>query len=159
MNKIRHFYTTTEFFIVLYETFVHNPQFIYKIQFSSNKTSRSASRRIWSVSNVIMRTSYWQVHRDLIFVFNMPWRINPAFTMHATVSYLHFLRSSTFLHIWNLFIESFSQLVELLFLCDVTDTIIQKSRPRLLFACLNSAASGWNLSSSSGDEEFFMNFC
>ena len=58
----------------------------------------------------------------------------------STVSNWHFLRRSTFLDNLNLFIDSFSQLVELLFLCDVTDTFPVNIRPRLLSACLNSAA-------------------
>ena len=38
-----------------------------------------------------------------------------------------------------MFIDSFSQLVELIFLCNVTDTFPVNIRPRLLSACLNSA--------------------
>ena len=53
----------------------------------------------------------------------MLWRIYLAFTMHATVSNCHILRSSTFLDILKLLIISFFQLVELLFLCNVTNTI------------------------------------
>ena len=56
----------------------------------------------------------------------MSWRINQAFTMHATVSICHFLRSYTLLDNLKLFIDSFSQLEELLFLHDVTDTISRK---------------------------------
>lgn len=46
-----------------------------------------------------------------------------AFTIHATVSDYHFLCTSTFLDNLKLFINSFSQLVESLILCDVTDKI------------------------------------
>ena len=53
----------------------------------------------------------------------MPWRINEAFTMQSTVSNWHFLRIFTFLHDFTLFIGSFLQLKELLFLCDIADTI------------------------------------
>ena len=49
---------------------------------------------------------------------NMPVWVYLAFTMHATVSFCHFLRSSTF-------VDNF-KVVELLFLCDVTDTISRK---------------------------------
>ena len=99
---------------MLYEIFVHNPQLIYKLQFSSLKTSRSTSRHIWCESNVIMMTSYWQVHRDL-FVSNVPWQIYPTFTMHAALINWHFLRSSIFLHNWKVVTDSFSQFVQLLF--------------------------------------------
>ena len=61
------------------------------------------------------------------YLYNkMPWRFYQAFTMHATVSYCHFLCSSTFLDNLKMFIDSFLQLVELLFLCDMTDTISRK---------------------------------
>ena len=53
----------------------------------------------------------------------MLWRINQAFTMHVTLSIRHFLRSYTLLDNIKLLIDSILQLVELLFLCDVTDTI------------------------------------
>ena len=53
----------------------------------------------------------------------MLWRIYLAFTMHATVSNCHILSSSAFLDILKLLIISFFQFVEVLFLCDVTDTI------------------------------------
>ena len=56
----------------------------------------------------------------------MPWWTCLAFPMHATVSNGHFLRSSIFLDNLQLFIDFFSQLVDLLFLCDVTDTISRK---------------------------------
>ena len=61
-----------------------------------------------------------------MFAYNMPLRIYQAFTMHATLSNCQFLRSSTFLDNLKLLNDSFSQLVELLFLCDVTDTISRK---------------------------------
>ena len=51
----------------------------------------------------------------------MPWRIYLAFTMHATVSNCHSLRNSTILDILKLLIISFYQLVDFLFLCDVTN--------------------------------------
>ena len=63
------------------------------------------------------------MHRDEIFVYNKPWRIYQAFKVHANVSYCVFLHISTLLENLKLFIDSFAQLVELLFLCDVTDTI------------------------------------
>ena len=56
----------------------------------------------------------------------MSWRINQAFTMHVTVSIWHFLRSYTLLDNLKLLIDSILQLVELLFLRDVTDTISRK---------------------------------
>ena len=57
----------------------------------------------------------------------MPWLIYVAFTMHATVSNYHFFRSCTFLDNLKLLIDSFSQIVELLFLRDVTDTFFRKN--------------------------------
>ena len=63
----------------------------------------------------------------------MPWRIYQAFLMHATVRNGYFLHSSTFFDNLKLFIYSFSQLVELLFLSDITDTI---SREKLGTASL-----------------------
>ena len=48
---------------MIYEIFVHNPQFIYKIQFSSMKPV-DPPFRIRSASNVITMTSYLQVHRN-----------------------------------------------------------------------------------------------
>ena len=56
----------------------------------------------------------------------MSWRINQALTMHVTVSIWHFLRSYTLLDNLKLLIDSILQLVELLFLRDVTDTISRK---------------------------------
>ena len=120
---------------MLYEIFVHNPKLIYKLQFSSLKTSRSTSRHIWCESNVIMMTSYWQVHRDL-FVSNIPWQINPAFTMHATLINWHFLRSSIFLHNWKMFNDSFSQLVKLLFYVTSEIRFPVKIRPASLLHVL-----------------------
>ena len=70
----------------------------------------------------------------------MPWGMYPAFTMHATVSKWHVLRSSTFLHNWKLFIDSFSQIVELLIYVTSQLPFPVKRRPRLLITCLNSAA-------------------
>ena len=57
------------------EIFVHNPQFIYILQFSSLKSSRSAFRRTCSASNVIMMMSYstplrLKVVEDLSSVYN-----------------------------------------------------------------------------------------
>ena len=70
------------------------------------------------------------------------WRIYQAFTMHATVSNWHHLRSSTFLDNIKLFIDLFSQLVEYYYFY-VTSQIqfLVNIRPRLLIACLNSAAN------------------
>ena len=47
--------------------------------------------------------------------------------MQATVSNWHFLRSSTFLDNFMLFIDSFLQLVELFGFFYVTDTISRKN--------------------------------
>ena len=66
-----------------------------------------------------------------------------AFTMHATLNNWHFFGCSTLLDNLKLFIDSFSQFVELLFFSFYVASQIQfplKIRLRLLIACLNSAA-------------------
>ena len=69
--------------------------------------------------------------RKKISVYNILLWIYQAFKMHATLSYFHFLRGSTFLHIWWLLFVSISQLLELLVLCDVTDTFSHKTQAPL----------------------------
>ena len=88
------------------------PSLTIKYNFSLLKPCRSVSHCVWSASNDIMMTSYWQVHRDWIFVYNMLWWIYQAFTMHGTLSNWHLLHISTFLENLKLFIDSFSPLIE-----------------------------------------------
>ena len=119
--------------------FVHNPLFIYKVQFLLSKTVRSASHCNWSVSKIMM-TSYWQVHCDQIFANNLPWRIYRAINMHLIVSTLSFcIQLNTFIRlgIANSFIF-------VIFLCCYfyemsQSTFSDQIRPRPLIACLNCA--------------------
>ena len=58
----------------------------------------------------------------------MPWRMYQSFKMHAIVKLLAYLTQFYIIKQLRLFIDSFSQLIELLFLCDVTDTISRKNK-------------------------------
>ena len=75
--------------------------------------------RQWNHDDVILTSEF--VYRP-----NMSKRIYRVFKLYATVSNCHFLRSATFFDNLKLLIVSFSQLVELLFECDVTDAISYK---------------------------------
>ena len=72
--------------------FVHNPLFIYKMQFLLTKPVLSASRYNGNSSKIIKLTSYGQVHCDQIFVNNLPQRICRAITMHFCIQLNTFIR-------------------------------------------------------------------
>ena len=118
---------------MFYEIFVHNLQFIYKIQFHRWKPVDPPL----AVSEVRQMLSWWRHINKCIAIEYLSITCRGGFIQRLQcMPGKEIQTKSTFFCYWKFFFYSFSQLVELLFLCDVTDII----RPRLLIACLNNAA-------------------
>ena len=116
--------------------FLHNPLFIYKMQFLSSKTAWSATRCNCRASTIFMMTSYWQVHCDHIFVTDFP---SDKYTLDCKyVSFCIELNTFKRLGIANSFLFIIFQCCY--FYVMSQSTFPDQIRPRPLISCLNCAA-------------------
>ena len=123
---------------MIHLVFVHNPLFIYEMQFLLSKSVWSTSRCNWSASKFIMMMSYCQVHCNRYLLIICCGKINRAIKMHLFVStgqYIWFcIQLNTFIHL------HFNNLPVLLLYVMSQSTISDQIRPCSLITCLNCAA-------------------
>ena len=124
--------------------FFQNPLFIYKMHFLLSKTAWPASRCNCRSSNMLMLTSYWQVHCGHIFAKNLPLRYFPSDTYTFDCKYVSFcIALNTFirLKIANSFLFLIFPVCFLYLMSQ--STFHDQIRPRPLIACLNCAAQSF----------------